>query len=559
MRVFDSKTNQFIDISTDEYEKRIAARKAPSPEKLVTDAALDANTPGEKLASAKALQDLVAESDMPALFDQVTKNPQLMAKISGGQLEMLSNYAVNIKKEDLPKDMSASQLESNQAKITGEMAIRTLEDLYFFNERGPLAYTQKGDQFRKSGHIENFQAKNQPDYNPELKTYLSQLGSMGARLAKMGGDTGNIAIQEQATALKGLMGGGDMTLTEALQVDAATRKKFGLPERDIKAELIEQGKTSTTTGDGKTINYPELYSGKKFVPQMSQQTEIMKTLTPQSSAQPSAPSSTTDVPFKELSGALALFQKNPFVAATTGAVGQAVDDASFAAQQINKPFAEMSQEEKGRLQKLNSPGYFTEPLKTAAGFGIAKLGQNALASLLSPISTIKKLSTGGITDVLGMGPNLSQVPATINATGIPQSMARDMSSQATTETYGAWNKAVNTAKDIYSNKSQLPVSDAVTKAAGIGARAWKSGGEDLASKVAAPAMESERKALTSLVKESNPLFKSLYKLAEKEMKLKGGLEKNKNIVLGLFKTLGMIGGGIWATKEITNSLSGKGE
>lgn len=148
----------------------------------------------------------------------------------------------------------------NKEAVKGdaETTLRELEDLYFFNERGPLAYgTGTKDFGRINARIEGLKAGQMADYNPELNTYNRQRETIGPKLAKLAGDTGNIALAEQLAALKGLAMDID-SLDEAIKTTNSTRAKFGLPKRDIESELQQRGLNQTTTGDGRVIKFESI-------------------------------------------------------------------------------------------------------------------------------------------------------------------------------------------------------------------------------------------------------------------------------------------------------------
>jgi len=104
----------------------------------------------------------------------------------------------------------------------------------FFGEEGEknLARGQTGLGGRLPGHLALLRSKVSPSESTEdIRTYQRTLESIGAQLAKAGGDVGNIALVEQLLARESL---GKVTDTpqEALKAFQATREKFGLPESE---------------------------------------------------------------------------------------------------------------------------------------------------------------------------------------------------------------------------------------------------------------------------------------------------------------------------------------
>lgn len=148
---------------------------------------------------------------------------------------------------------TTEQKNANKIKSDAETALKELEDIFFFNKRGPLAYgTGTSDFGRLSARIEGIKATQIAGYNEELNRYQRQWSTLGPKLAKLAGDTGNIALQEQIKALGGLAQGID-TFETAVEMVNETRRKFGLPERDIVGELQSKGINEIKKGDGTVI------------------------------------------------------------------------------------------------------------------------------------------------------------------------------------------------------------------------------------------------------------------------------------------------------------------
>jgi hypothetical protein len=122
----------------------------------------------------------------------------------------------------------------------------------FFGEKGErtIARGKEGLGGRLPGTLALLEAQHAPSEKTEdIRTFQRTLESIGAQLAKAGGDAGNIALVEQLLARQ-QFGKVTDTPNEAVEAFKAAREKFGLPESEILTNAEKRiGKTDVEEKD----------------------------------------------------------------------------------------------------------------------------------------------------------------------------------------------------------------------------------------------------------------------------------------------------------------------
>jgi len=140
--------------------------------------------------------------------------------------------AEQVATEGYKAPLTANEQKKADSQANSERIIRQLEDTYFGLDDGSKEMLASG---RLEGMSKTARAK-LLGINPKLKVYLDTLDSVRPTLARAAGDVGNLTETEQKAAI-GAIPKATATAEEAFLGFEAMRKKFGLPERDIKSEL----------------------------------------------------------------------------------------------------------------------------------------------------------------------------------------------------------------------------------------------------------------------------------------------------------------------------------
>lgn len=125
---------------------------------------------------------------------------------------------------------SDAQKEDARKKDTAVNNLELLENMYFNNGIG------KGPA---GGILSELEALVSP--GSTYKRYKNAVGSMRPGFAKLAGDTGNLAVQEQIAQGK-LFPTARFSNEEAIEAFKTARQRFGLPERDYASLVKNYGK-----------------------------------------------------------------------------------------------------------------------------------------------------------------------------------------------------------------------------------------------------------------------------------------------------------------------------
>lgn len=482
------------------------------------------------------------EDEKKKLEDQAIKDALVIRAKTTGELPSdaeTRNYVIS----KLPTDFKEKDPAKSKIQQEAETSLKELEDIYLNGPEGPLALSKTGDVMRLGGRIEALKASQIAGENPQLKTYMAQLKTMGPRLAKLAGDTGNIALQEQLKALEGLPKPTD-TLEEALMTINSTRRKFGLPERDLSA--FSKGAAPTNNQS------PQMQS----IPGQTQQSSQMRSTTTGQNQQSANGfvNRLPNLPYEGIAGVTALFQKNPLISALTGLAGKSLGDISYAAQRVGKPISQMSEEEKQKLSGMSSPGYAGEQAKTAAIYGGGKIAQNALGFLLGGVKSAKDLASGQynnintIGKILGLPGVTSAGKPIADVTTVIPKMKELMTEKVTGQTVKGFNTYLKDSAEVYS-KGKMPLKDLVSKAGQLSG-AWKPGTAGEVKDAAVHAARAiERQAIREVISKSGPLYDILYKSA-------AGQAVTKSMVKKIWWLVPSLGAAVWGVGQIKEGLQG---
>ena len=161
--------------------------------------------------------------------DPIDVKPEELAQYNPA---LLADYNKFITEEKTLKSGGAVPDPTTEAKKdSAENIISQLEDLYFKDNK-PLAFGVPGETGgRLPGLLKNIERNITPGERgseiERLNTYKRTLESKRALLAKAAGDSGNLALQEQIMAGKGIPDESS-TPGEAVELFKASRQSFGM-------------------------------------------------------------------------------------------------------------------------------------------------------------------------------------------------------------------------------------------------------------------------------------------------------------------------------------------
>jgi len=169
-------------------------------------------------------------------------SPRLVAEYQGMQAPEKVLARTETEKKLKEMQPGAKPLD-DKAESAGRL-LTELESQYFGNEGDqPLAYGKYGFGGRVPGIVKGIESEIAPSKDTErLNTFKRTLESKRALLAKAAGDAGNLALQEQILAGRGLPDE-TSTLGEAMELFRVARNVYGLPESEAMKRV------SKITGD----------------------------------------------------------------------------------------------------------------------------------------------------------------------------------------------------------------------------------------------------------------------------------------------------------------------
>lgn len=449
---------------------------------------------------------------MPYLVDKTTGQRQFVDRSSLGGTQQTTGSATSGMDPEIlrqillqaaiqsPKDASkyatilnlatpataSADKEKQQSQAEIERIITGLEDMYFFSDRGPLTYGVPGELGRLSARMEQFNAQQRADYNPELLNYMSQRDSIRPKFVKAMGDSGNFSDSEQKKAVNSIPTGLNSP-TEALQFFAWTRNKFGLQARDIEGELNKSGSSVAIKGNGDMIELNlgstktggTQTGGTKTTSKAPTSLPTIKDLPEEQEKIDTIDVSLPNLPYTELGGLLGMYGGTIGTFMGTAA-GKTVSD-------INEKGLPLTKEAYQR-----DYGGFGQQLKdTAAPATVA--------------AVLQLLLTGGIKDFLGKGRSaLANQYGNVSTQPVVEGLEQFASKSGTATTSGRYAKLLEEAKKIYGGEISVP--DLITKKSAAGTTARLTGG-GVGRATSAKFAEEERRLLNMLQKQYAPLTK----------------------------------------------------